>query len=160
MMKPKTIISAVLLIFVAVSAGFLVFKESTKSKKQTPAKNAPAAIPKDNAARDDVLIVYFFHGRARCKSCKIIEAFGKKTLESRFADELKSGRIVWRDIDLDEPENRHFVQDYQILSISLVISDMHGKEQKQWKNLEQVWDLLNNENAFIDYVQKEIEAWL
>lgn len=159
-MKPKTIISTVLLIFVAVSAGFLVFKESTKSKAQAPAKNTPAAISKDNAARDDVLIVYFFHGRARCKSCKIIEAFGKKTLETRFAQELKSGRIVWRDIDLDEPENRHFVQDYQILSISLVISDMQGDKQTQWKNLEQVWDLLSDENAFENYVQKEINAWL
>lgn len=159
-MKPKSIMTALLLAFVAVAAMVLVYKETTgrgdKKTNSNPAKAAPqrAESPKDE------LIVYFFHGRNRCKSCKIIEANAKQTLEKDFSKELSSGRIVWRDIDLDAPENQHFIQDYQIISISLVLADMQGGKQKQWKNLEQVWDLLQDKDGFRDYVHKEVRAWL
>ena len=157
-MKSKSIISAVLLVFVAVSAGYLVYQNSIGKPTNSNAEDSQQT--QKTPSEGKVLVVYFFHGHARCKSCKIIEAFGKKALEEGFQDEMESGRIVWRDIDLDEPGNEHFVQDYQILSISLVLSDMENGEQKHWKNLEEVWNLLNNEKEFVDYVQKEVRAWL
>ena len=157
-MKSKTVVSAILLIFVAASVGYLIYKNSPGRPPESGAANSKQAI--ENTAQDKVLVVYFFHGRARCASCKIIEAFGKKALETGFPEEMKSGRIVWRDTDLDEPENQHFVQDYQILSISLVLSDTENGAQKQWKNLDEVWDLLDNEKGFVEYVKKEAGAWL
>jgi len=157
-MKPQKIVSAILLIFVAASAGYLIYKSSLG----VPSQNTESATEQAKEIPDGgkVLVVYFFHGTARCPSCKIIEAFGKKALEQGFPKERKSGRIVWRDIDLDKPENQHFIQDFQILSISLVLSDMENGEQKQWKNLEEVWNLLQNEKGFVEYVQKEVRAWL
>lgn len=156
-MKSKTIVSSILLIFVAVSAGYLIYKNSLGAAQAGGAEKTQQV--KEAPAQGRVLFVYFFHGRARCASCKIIEAFGKKALDSGFSEEIKSGRIVWRDIDLDEPENRHFIEDYKILSISLVLSDTRDGRQTQWKNLDRVWDLLNDESGFVEYVQKEIKAW-
>jgi hypothetical protein len=157
-MKIKTIASAILLLFVAVSAGYLIYKNAQGEPAPAPAQTVlrEQAAP----AQGRTLVVYFFHGRARCVSCKIIEALGQKALQAGFPEEMKSGRIVWRDIDLDKPENRHFIQEYRILSISLVLSDMENGEQKKWKNLEEVWTRLNDEKAFVEYVQKEIRAWL
>jgi len=157
-MKPKTIVSAALLFFVAVSAGYLICKNAQSAPERSGGQTAPRE--QGAPAQEKTLIVYFFHGRARCVSCKIIEALGRKALQSGFPEELKSGRIVWRDIDLDKPENRHFIQEYQILSISLVLSDVENGEQKRWKNLEEVWNHLNDEKAFVEYAQKEIRAWL
>ena len=159
-MKLKSIISTILLIFVATSAGYLIFKESTKSDEHKPVEKSNAATSEKKAVPDDALIVYFFHGRNRCASCKIIEAFGKKAVEGGFPDEIKSGRIVWRDIELDNPENKHFIQDYKIFSISLILVNMENGKQKQWKNLEEVWNLLGNEKEFVDYVRGEVRARL
>lgn len=157
-MKPKKIISAVLLIFVAVSVGYLIFKNDKGSPTEYRAGSAEKAEEAPEKGR--VLVVYLFHGAARCSSCKIIEAFGKKALENGFPAEMKSGRVVWRDISLDEPENRHFVQDFQIISISLILSDMENGKQTRWKNLEEVWSHLDKEKRFVEYVQREVRAWL
>ena len=166
-MKPQRIFNVILLLFVVVSIGSIIWKETRKQDTASPAESVKSEIPdavvvndKDAVVADQVLVVYFLHGRARCKSCKIIEAFGKKALEEGFPDEMKSGRIIWRDIDMDEPENKHFVQDYQIISISLVLSDTEGGEQKRWKNLDEVWNLFSNESAFVGYVQEEVKAFL
>ncbi|MFH1539249.1 MAG: nitrophenyl compound nitroreductase subunit ArsF family protein [bacterium] len=154
-MKSKTAVTIILLIFVAASAVYLIYNEAFR--KPVGEKN-PVTGPR--GVSDIALVVYFFHGTARCRSCKIIEAFGKVALADGFPEELKSGKIVWRDINLDRPENRHFAQDYQIVSISLVMVDMENGEQKRWKNLEEVWGLLNDKGKFTNYVQREVRAWL
>jgi len=37
---------------------------------------------------------------------------------------------------------------------------MKSGKQKRWKNLEQVWNLLNDKDEFVSYVCKEVNAWL
>ena len=73
---------------------------------------------------------------------------------------IHSGDAIIIEFRCDGPENRHFIQDFQIISISLVLSDTEDGKQKQWKSLEDVWNLLQNEKGFAEYVQKEVRAWL
>jgi hypothetical protein len=35
-----------------------------------------------------------------------------------------------------------------------------GSKQTQWKNLRDIWTLVNNKEAFIKYVQTEIRSYL
>ena len=103
--------------------------------------------------------VYYFHRTIRCPACEMIEALAQKAVEEGFADELAAGRIEWRIINLDEPENKHFEEDYRLPMQSVIVSEVRGGKEVRWKNLDKVWDLLNDDTGFVRYVQDEIRAY-
>ncbi len=96
----------------------------------------------------------------RCVTCRKIEAYTKKAIQTGFSDALKNGRLELRVVNVDEPDNEHFVEDYQIVTRSVVIAEFEGSEQKRWKNLEQVWQLVGDEHTFLKYIQNETDRYL
>ncbi len=106
------------------------------------------------------LVVYYFHGNARCPSCYKLEQFAKEAIEQNFADELKSGKIVFKIINIDKAGNDHFVTDYQLYTKSVVLSLVKNGKQVRYKNLEKVWDLLRDQNQYHAYVRDEIKPFL
>jgi hypothetical protein len=106
------------------------------------------------------LTVYYFHGNYRCRSCTMIENLTKQAVNSGFAKELKNGRMDLQVINIEEPGNEHFAQDYKLYTKSVILSDkVNGKEQS-WKNLDKVWTLLGDPDKFIDYIQTEVQTLL
>jgi hypothetical protein len=126
------------------------------------------AVPAASAARGKnqvgmqsrTVVAYYFHGNFRCQTCRKLEAFSREAVENGFPADLKAGRIEWRVINVEEPGNEHFVQDYQLVSKALVLVAKDGSKQTQWKNLQDIWTLVNNKEAFIKYVQTEIRSYL
>jgi hypothetical protein len=106
------------------------------------------------------LVVYYFHGNARCPSCYKLEQYAKEALEQNFANELKSGKIVFKIINIDQAGNDHFVTDYQLYTKSVVLSLVRDGKQVKYKNLEKVWDLLRDQNRYHEYVRDEIKPFL
>jgi len=106
------------------------------------------------------VVAYYFHGNFRCPTCRKIEALSREAVESGFPEDLKAGRLEWQVINPEEPGNEHFVQDYQLFSKALVLVAKEGSKQTQWKNLQYIWTLVNNKEAFIKYVQTEIRSYL
>jgi len=115
------------------------------------AENVPSA-PK--------VVVYYFHGNTRCITCKKIESFARSAIESGFAAELKTGRIEFRAVNVEEPNNEHFVQDYQLVTRSVVLSRIRNGKQDTWKNLDQVWTFVRDPDAFNRYVVDETKQLL
>jgi len=105
------------------------------------------------------LNVYYFHRTVRCPSCEKIEALTQKTVQETFADELATGKIRWRVINIDKPQNKHFEDDYQLPSQSVVLSEERDGKEVRWKNLDKVWDLLDDDAGFDRYMQDEIRAF-
>lgn len=106
------------------------------------------------------LTVYYFHGNYRCRSCTMIENLTKQAVNSGFTKELKNGRMDLQVINIEEPGNEHFAQDYKLYTKSVILSDkVNGKEQS-WKNLDKVWTLLGDPDKFIDYIQTEVQTLL
>jgi hypothetical protein len=106
------------------------------------------------------VIAYYFHTTYRCASCRAIEAYSREAIESAFADQLKDGRLVWKVINLEVKGNEHFVKDYGLYTKSLVlVSETRGKPA-EWKNLEKVWQLLQDKSKFLRYVQEETRSYL
>jgi hypothetical protein len=70
------------------------------------------------------------------------------------------GRLSRRVVNFETPGNEHFEEDYKLVSKSLMIVDRHDGTQTRWQNLEQVWKLLGNKQAFTQYVQDSISAYL
>lgn len=112
-----------------------------------------------NAAISQV-IAYYFHNTIRCVSCLEIEKIARGAIEEQFANELDSGRIQWRLVNMELDENKHFITDYDLTVPSLVYSRIEKKEQVTWQKLDQVWNLLDDPGALGRYVQNELSKCL
>ncbi len=129
-----------------------------KEAKQEAAREAPTIVTP--SVRPHRVIAYYFHTTYRCASCRAIEAFSHEAIEAAFADEIKDGRIVWKVVNVEVKGNEHFVKDYSLYTKSLVlVNDVRGKPA-EWKNLEKVWQLLQDKPKFLRYVQDETRAYL
>jgi len=106
------------------------------------------------------LVVTYFHTTFRCPTCHKIEEYAKDAVSSNFENEIKSGKLVWRVTNVDNPENRHFIKDYQLYTKSLIVSEMKDGKEVRWKNLQNVWTLIRDKAKFDEYVKTEIKNWL
>lgn len=77
----------------------------------------------------DRIEVLYFHGKQRCATCMAIELGTKETLEGQFADELKNGTLVFRIIDISQPENEAFADKYQVTWSSLFVCRWKGGKE-------------------------------
>ncbi len=126
------------------------------------AKQAVTTAKKTNAAQktDTKIIAYYFHGNYRCYTCTKIEKYSREAIEAYFASELGTGQLEFRPVNVDEPANRHFIQDYQLHTRSLVLTLYRDNQQKKWKNLKDVWQLVRDKDRFYQYVKSETEQFL
>ena len=166
-MKAKNVVTGILLAFVAVSAGYLVVKElrSGRSSHAPPAPDQSvsgdlSASSTSNATHERKVIAYYFHGNFRCATCRNIEAYTQEAIARDFVNDLKDGKLDWRVVNIDEPENEHFIQDYQLTTRSVVLVKMINGKQKRWKNLNRIWDLVRSKTEFQHYIQDETKAFL
>jgi len=173
-MKAKTIVSTVLLLFVAASVAYLVVNESRSQPEadqavqnagatQTTSQQAvaeSAVIADQTKETGPKLIAYYFHRTQRCRTCLTMEAYAEEALREGLPDVIESGELEWHAVNTEEPANEHFVQDYEITSSSLVMVYLENGEQKEWKNLDEVWDLVGDKQEFQAYVENEALAYL
>ena len=173
-MKARRIVSAVLLCFVAASVVYLVVSEAlprtgddrsgsedaatTTASAEPEPETGPAVAAEQTRDAKHKLIAYYFHHTKRCRTCLTIEAFAEQALREAFPDALKSSRLEWRVVVVDEPENEHFVEDYELTSNALVLIEMRDGAREDWHNLDKVWDLVENESEFKAYVKAEALA--
>ena len=77
----------------------------------------------------DRVEVLYFHGKKRCATCMAIEKNTKDVVEEQFADELGNGTVVFRIIDISDPENEEIAEKYEVTWSSLFVSRWKdGKE--------------------------------
>lgn len=124
------------------------------------ARDAIQPAPGDGRLGAPHVIVYYFHGTMRCQTCLDIESWSASALEAIFRAELETGTIEWYPMDIDEPANEHFWNDFELSCNSLVVVRMKNGERTAWKNLERIWDLAEDREALEQYVQREVGAIL
>jgi hypothetical protein len=128
----------------------LFFSNSMAEQKTTPKK----------FNRADKVIAYYFHGNYRCASCTKIEKYSRDAISRYFDNEIKQGFLTFKTVNTDLSENKHFLQDYQLYTKSLVLIAVKNNKTLKWKNLDKVWQHLNNQNNFNNYVQTETKKFL
>jgi hypothetical protein len=161
-MTPRRAVTGLLLTFVAVSVGYLALR-SIKAAREWPAPDAVQAAdrtPESSTRAGDKIVAYYFHVTVRCTTCRAIEAYTKEVIHQRFANEIAGGRIEWRLVNVQLPENRHFIQDYQLFTKSLVLALMKDGRQQEYKVLNDTWELVGDKAAMQRYVEKEIRGYL
>lgn len=118
---------------------------------------APAAAP---AVQPHRVIAYYFHTTVRCASCRAIEAYSKEAIDSAFAGEVRDGKLVWKVVNIEVKGNEHFAEDYALYTKSVVLVNEVGGKPAEWKNLDKVWQLLQDKPKFLRYVQAETRGFL
>jgi len=123
---------------------------------------APGALAEEPAASTvaDGVVAFYFHGNVRCATCKKIEAYAYEAIHQGFADALQNGALTWRVANVEETENRHFVEDFQLVTRSVVLAEYQDGKPVRWKNLDKVWQLVRSKNSFVEYVQDEAREFL
>lgn len=114
----------------------------------------------DNGSIGNKIYAYYFHGNFRCPTCHRLKQYSKEAIESNFKDEIASGRLGFKPINVEEKGNEHFVRDYQLFTKSLVLSLVQDGKEVRFKNLTKVWELVGNKQNFFDYVKAEIGDYL
>lgn len=159
-MSPRAARSGGVLALVAALAlvgGVLAAAPPSAAPGAAPAPTPTVVTPSVHSRR---VIAYYFHTTARCASCRAIEAYSREAIESAFPAELKDGRLVWKVVNIETRGNEHFVKDYGLYTKSVIlVSEVRGKPA-EWKNLEKVWQLLQDKPAFLRYVQGETRGYL
>lgn len=164
-MNTKRLISVSLFIFIAISISFLVYKEFSQKdekintlletethntlsiQKSTPINNkvVKEIIPEPQKAvtplqptpqtTNSKVIAYYFHGTHRCPTCLTIERYSHEAIENFFSNELRDRKLEFKPLNVEESENRHYIQNYQLYTRSLVIALYKNDKQVKWKNL-------------------------
>ncbi len=108
----------------------------------------------------DHVSVYYFHGDFRCPNCHKIETYTKEAVEGYFGQELDSGKLVFKVVNVDRKENQHFIKDYQLYTKSVVVSLVKDGKEVKADNLQGVWNHLGDKQRFFDYIKSEVSKYL
>jgi len=106
------------------------------------------------------VIAYYFHGNARCLTCHKMEQYTKEAIRENFGGELADGSLIVKTVNVEEKENEHYVEGYQLYTKSLIISRVENGKETQYKNLTKIWEYVRDKNRFFDYVTAEINNYL
>ncbi len=159
-MKSKTLIGALLLVFVFASVVYM----AVKGPRRDGGGAASSATPgRSLAVVEDVepgVIVYFFYNDIRCDVCLKLEVYAVEALKTHFSEELDSGAIQWQMLSMDDPENEHFLIDFELYSKSVVLVELEDGERVRFKNLEDIWDLVYDKPAYMQYIRTNVLDFL
>ena len=127
---------------------------------ETRQEEPPAESVGEAGAADPRVVVYYFHGERRCKTCRTIEAFAEETVRGRFANQLACGELAWRAVNYDLPENEHFLEEFGLASSSVVLVEMAEGEPVRFEVLQETWSLVRDKAAFERYVADAVRGYL
>ncbi|MBD3322782.1 MAG: hypothetical protein GF350_16910 [Chitinivibrionales bacterium] len=126
---------------------------------ETSGKPSSQMVPTKETDKADNLTVFYFHTTYRCRTCNQFEKLTKDILQETFADELADSSIIFRAVNIEKKPNRHFVDDYKLVTKSVVLSLRKEGRELEWKNLDKIWQLVRDTERFKAYVQNAIEEY-
>ena len=139
----RKLFGVILVIFALTALILPVVKDggvSRRADEATPVKDG------------NTLIVYYFHGTQRCRTCNAIEKMARNVVETRFVKALSEKRIVFKSVNVDDQANEHFVSTYSLSMRTVVLA-----RGKAFKRLDKVWQLVRDEKKFSEYLESEIK---
>lgn len=137
----------------------LVYASLNTNKVASEQKSSASIAQIQNSKPAEKIQVFLFHSTQRCYSCIAIGKFAKETVEQKFPEELKSGKIEFREINIDLPENKELAEKFKATGSSLFINPIiDGKDNI--KQDTQVWRLVSNEQGFISYLSEKLQGFL
>lgn len=95
-------------------------------------KKAEQKVEVASTTQPDRVELIYFHGKMRCASCQAIEKYAREAMDSLFADQQKSGEVVFRTVDISTPEGEKVADGYEVSSSSFFVN--RWKDGKETRN--------------------------
>lgn len=158
----SSVFSVAALLAMAAGTSLFMFGDHYRADAAVlaPENASPSFVLPAAASSPPKVLAYYFHVTVRCVTCRTIESYSREAIEQGFAKELKEGTLELRPVNVQLPENRHFIRDYQLYTRSLVLVKLRDGKQVEWRNLEKVWELVGRKRDFFKYVQSNVKAYL
>ena len=86
------------------------------------------AVTAQAQVKDRVEVVYF-HGKQRCVTCMAIEKYAREVVNQDFAEEQKSGKVVFKVVDISTAEGKKLAKDYRVTWSSLFVNGWKGGKE-------------------------------
>jgi hypothetical protein len=99
-----------------ILAGFVMLVFSGASCNAQPEKKQTVSTGSGNTVE-----VYYFHLTTRCITCKTVESEARKDIELLYADQVKSGKISFTALNLEEATGRTVGEKLGVNSQTLLI---------------------------------------
>jgi hypothetical protein len=103
--------------------------------------------------------VFLFHRTQRCTTCIAIGKLSGQTVEERFGPEVLAGKVVFREVNIDQPQNKALAEKFQAGGSSLFINAVREGSDNIQEDAE-VWRLTNDPQAFKNYLAGKINGLL
>jgi hypothetical protein len=145
----KKIFTYSLIAFVAASLAFMVSRDNKCpcgcGGSTCTATSQPAVKP-----QAEFVVAYYLIGPKRCDTCRKLEAWTRDAVEKNFAADLKSGKMVFSVINTDEPQNAHWVKDFDMSFKTVVISQLKDGKVVRHERFDDVWKYVKENQAVYD----------
>ena len=159
-MKIKTIVTILLLVFVAASLAAVLMRETGEESEIERQAETGAETNEEAGGTGTKVVMYYFHGNARCKTCLTIEMYALEAIETGFPESLRDGTLEFLPVNLEIEGNEHFIDDFQLSARTVVIERITDGKRGDYVNLHRVWELVGDKEAYIRYVQDEMEKFM
>lgn len=159
-LSPKYVINAVLLLFIFGSLGYALIRGESAGNDESPlVYPAGEMIPVVAGVKPDWAI-YFFYNDVYCDTCEKLEGYAVEAVKEQYSEMLASGELQWRSLDMTTPENEHYAVEYGLFSKSIVLVELEGDAEVRWENLEGIWDLVGDRNAYEEYIESSLKSFM
>lgn len=138
---------------------FLVYNQGEKKNTSGEQKDEIRIVESQASKSSDRVQIFLFHATKRCISCINIGKFAKETVEQKFPEELKSGKIEFREINIDLPENKELATKFKATGSALFINAIINNNDNISEDA-QVWRFVSDKEAFISYLSDKIKSLL
>jgi hypothetical protein len=142
-----------------VLTGLVILMAGVSSAAE-PEQDGSVPIADGAGAPAREVVLYYFHGTRRCQTCLSIESYATQAIEAEFGTQLADGTLVWKVVDFDKKTNRHFVEDFNLVSSSLVLVEASDDDAGRFEVLQDAWTLVRNKKQFMEYVQNSVRDFL
>lgn len=124
--------------------------------------SAEEIVPSANQAKSsgNAITIYYFYTNVRCPTCHKLEKYTQEAVTEYFADLVKQGAVIYKTINTDEKGNEHFLKDYGLFTKSVIVAEEQDGQQKRWKNLDKIWELVGDKDKYLQYIQNEVKAYI
>lgn len=160
-MNKKVLILPLLILSLFVLAGCsndnktYYFKEDGTMTTVKPSESETST----NKIQADKIQVFLFHATQRCTTCIAIGKLAGATVNEYFQNELQSGKIEFKEINIDLPENKELAQKFQASGSALFINAVYDGQDHISEDAT-VWRLTTNETQFKSYLKAKIDTLL
>jgi len=152
-----TLLGIIMIVLVGLIINELVPKDNVNSPDETAVVAEEKEIP--DVKKADRIEVINFHATQRCVSCTTLGKLSEKTITERFVNEVASGKIIFKSVNVELRKNTEIVNLYQASGSSLYINAVKDGKNNIVQNVK-VWQYLSDEIAFTNYLETKLRSLL